>query len=269
MAVTTSPSSTRRFARRFALAERGTSLRTELLGGLATFLTMSYIVFVNPAILSAAGLPFSAVAVCTALGAALFTGLMGLVTNLPFALASGLGLNAVVAFDLILGRHLSPGAAMACVFLEGMVAVVLVLAGLREAVLRAVPNSLKLAIGVGIGVFIALVGLREGGITVNNAATGIGLGNLSSGPALISLAGIGVAVAVTAAGRRGAILAGIATSLVLGLGFGVLDGPSGVARLPHGEDFSLVGDALSSASLSDALSVALIPVIFTLFMTDF
>src|SRR3954464_11271818 len=100
---------------RFAIAERGTSARTEVLGGVATFLTMSYIVFVNPAILSSAGLPFSAVAVGTALGAALFTALMGLVTNLPFALAPGLGLNAVVAFDLILGRKVSPGAAMACV----------------------------------------------------------------------------------------------------------------------------------------------------------
>src|SRR3954471_23612544 len=145
MAVTTSRPSTRRFARHFALSERGASLRTEVLGGVATFLTMSYIVFVNPAILSAAGLPFSAVAVCTALGAAVFTAVMGLVTNLPFALASGLGLNAVVAFDLILGRHVSPGAAMACIFIEGMLAVVLVLGGLREAVVRAVPNSLKLA----------------------------------------------------------------------------------------------------------------------------
>src|SRR3954451_5471512 len=150
MAVTTSRPSTRRFARHFALAERGTSLRTELLGGLATFLTMSYIVFVNPAILSAAGLPFSAVAVGTALGAAVFTAVMGLVTNLPFALASGLGINAVVAFDLILGRNVSPGAAMACIVIEGLVAFVLVLAGLREAILRAVPASLKLAIGVGI-----------------------------------------------------------------------------------------------------------------------
>src|SRR3954469_19321659 len=158
MAVTTSRPSTRRFARHFALAERGTSLRTELLGGVATFLTMSYIVFVNPAILSAAGLPFDAVAVCTALGAAFFTGLMGLVTNMPFALASGLGLNAVVAFDLILGRGLSPGAAMACILIEGLIAVVLVLGGMREAVVRAVPASLKLAIGVGIGLFITLVG---------------------------------------------------------------------------------------------------------------
>jgi AGZA family xanthine/uracil permease-like MFS transporter len=227
MTAVTSP-----IARVFAFSERGTNLRTEVLGGVATFLTMSYIVFVNPAILSAAGLKFSAVAVCTALGAALFTAIMGLTTNLPFALASGLGLNAVVAFDLILGRQVSPGAAMACIVIEGLVAVALVLGGLREAVLRAVPNSLKLAIGVGIGIFIALVGLREGGITVNNAATGIGLGDLSSGPALIALAGIGVAVAVSSAGRHGAILAGVATSLVLGLVFGVLDGPSGVTRLP-------------------------------------
>src|SRR3954465_14885396 len=117
-------------AGRFAFAERDTTLRVEVLGGVATFLTMSYIVFVNPAFLSAAGMPFNAVAVCTALGAALFTAIMGLVTNMPFALASGLGLNAIVAFDLILGRGLSPGAAMACILIEGLIAVVLVLGGL-------------------------------------------------------------------------------------------------------------------------------------------
>jgi AGZA family xanthine/uracil permease-like MFS transporter len=256
-------------AARFAFAERNTTLRTEVLGGVATFLTMSYIVFVNPAILSAAGLPFAAVAVCTALGAAIFTALMGLVTNLPFALASGLGLNAVVAFDLILGRKLSPGAAMACVLIEGLIALVLVVAGLREAVVRAFPAPLKLAIGVGIGLFITLVGLREGGITVNNPATGIGLGDLSSGPALVSLAGVLVAVCVSATGRRGAILIGVAASLVLGLIFGVLDGPDGVVDLPHGKDFDIVGDAVSGGSIGDALTVSLIPVIFTLFMTDF
>src|SRR3954454_1691401 len=219
-----------------------------MLGGLSTFLTMSYILFVNPAILSAAGLPFNAVAVATALAAAIATAAMGLLANYPFALASGLGLNAVVAFDLILGRKLAWPVGMACVVIEGVVALLLVLAGLREAVVRAVPNSLKLAIGVGIGLFIALVGLREGGITVNNPATGIGLGDLSSGPALIALAGIAVAVALTASGRRGAILAAVATALVLGLVFGVLDGPSGVGRLPTGDDFSIVGDALHGSS---------------------
>ncbi|MEJ7892964.1 MAG: NCS2 family permease [Solirubrobacteraceae bacterium] len=253
----------------FDLAARGTTVRTEVLGGVATFVTMSYIVFVNPAILSAAGLPFAAVAVCTALGAAIFTAIMGLVTNLPLALASGLGLNAVVAFDLILGRGLSPGAAMACILLEGLIAIVLVLAGLREAVVRAVPAPLKLAIGVGIGLFITLVGLREGGITVNNAATGIGLGDLSSGPALIALAGILVAVCVSAAERRGAILFGVATTLVLGLIFGVLEGPDGVTSIPDSSDFDIVGDAVGGDALSDALTIALIPIIFTLFMTDF
>jgi adenine/guanine/hypoxanthine permease len=253
----------------FALQARGTDVRREALGGLATFLTMSYIVFVNPAILSAAGLPFDAVAVATALAAAGFTIVMGLATNLPFALASGLGINAVVAFDIILGRHVAPEVGMACIVLEGVVAVVLVLAGLREAVVRAVPTSLKLAIGVGIGLFIALVGLRDGGIVVNDPATGIALGDLTSGPALIALAGILVGLAASAANVRGSVLIGIATATVLGLVFGVLDGPDAVARWPHSGDFSTIGDGLDPGALGDALTWALVPVIFALFMTDF
>ena len=255
--------------RRFRLSERGTSVRTEVVGGVATFLTMCYIVFVNPAILSAAGMPFAAVTVATALAAAVATGVMGLVTNLPFALASGLGLNAVVAFDLVLGRHLPWPVAMSCVVLEGLLAVVLVLAGLREAIVRAVPLDLKLAIGVGIGIFIALVGLRDGGIVVNDPATGIALGDLTSGPALVSLAGILVAGALAVRGARGAILAGIATSTILGLIFGILDGPTGVAEWPKGSSFSTIGDALDPSNLGDAITWALVPVIFALFMTDF
>jgi AGZA family xanthine/uracil permease-like MFS transporter len=255
--------------RRFKLAERGTTVRIEVLGGVATFLTMSYIVFVNPAILSAAGMPFAAVAVATALTAAFFTAVMGLTANLPFALASGLGLNAVVAFDLILGRGLEWPVAMACIVLEGLVALILVLAGLREAVLRAVPLELKLAIGVGIGLFITLVGLREGGIVVNSPATGIGLGELTGGPPLIALGGVLVAAVLTARRARGAVLAGILAATVLGLLFGVLKGPTGLLDIPGSGDLSTVGDALSPSSLAGALTLALVPVIFTLFMTDF
>jgi AGZA family xanthine/uracil permease-like MFS transporter len=255
--------------RRFELSARGTSVRTEALGGLATFLTMCYIVFVNPAILSAAGMPFEAVTVATALGAAIFTAAMGLITNLPFALASGLGINAIVAFDLILGRKLSWPVAMSCIVLEGVLATILVLAGLREAIVRAVPLQLKLAIGVGIGLFIALVGLRDGGIVVNNPATGIGLGDLTSGPALISLAGIGVAAALAVRNSRGAIVGGIATATVLGLIFGVLHGPTGVAEIPGSSAFSTIGDSLKPSNLGDALTWALVPIIFALFMTDF
>jgi len=255
--------------RLFRLAERGTNARIEALGGVTTFLTMSYILFVNPAILSAAGLPFEAVAVATALAAAIATAAMALATNLPFALAPGLGINAVVAFDLVLGRGLSWQVAMAVVVVEGLLAVVLVLVGLREAIMRAIPLSLKLAIGVGIGLFIALVGLREGGIVVNDPATGIALGEMTSGPVLIALAGVAVAIVLTVRRVRGAIVLGILASTALGLVFGVLDGPDGIARWPTSADFSTIGDALALDNLRDALALSLLPVVFALFMTDF
>jgi len=251
------------------MRSRDTTVRTEVLGGVATFLTMCYIVFVNPAILSAAGMPFGAVTVATALAAALATAAMGLITNLPFALASGLGLNAVVAFDLILGRKLPWPVAMSCVVLEGVVALVLVVAGLREAIMRAVPHEIKLSIGVGIGLFIALVGFRDAGITVNDEATGIGLGVLTGGVPLVALGGLLVAIVLSARGVRGAILLGILASTALGLIFGVLDGPSKVAELPGSGSFSTIGDALKPSNLSDALTWALVPVIFVLFMSDF
>ena len=244
-------------------------MRTEVLGGVVTFLTMAYIVFVNPAILSSAGMPSGAVTVATALAAAIFTALMGLFTNLPFALASGLGLNAVVAFDLILGRHLPWPVAMSCVVIEGAIAVVLVLAGLREAIMRAIPHEIKLSIGVGIGLFITLVGLRDAGITVNNDATGIGLGVLTAGPPLIALGGLLVAIVLTARRVKGAILIGIFTATVLGLIFGVLDGPDKIAEIPPSGSFSTIGDALKPSNLADALTWALVPVIFVLFMSDF
>jgi AGZA family xanthine/uracil permease-like MFS transporter len=267
--ATAAPTSDSFLERRFRMAARGSSLKIEALGGLSTFLTMSYILFVNPAILSAAGLPFEAVAVATALAAALATAVMGLVTNYPFALASGLGLNAVVAFELIIGRKLAWPVGMAAVVIEGLIAVVLVLAGFREAVMRAIPTSLKLAIGVGIGLFITLVGLREAGIVVNNPATGIGLGDLTAGPPLIALAGILTALALAARDIRGASLAGILVAVVLGLIFGVLDAPDGVAELPGSSDFSTIGDGLDPGNLGDALTWALVPTIFALFMTDF
>jgi adenine/guanine/hypoxanthine permease len=265
----TSPPSAGFLARRFRLSEHGTSTRTELLGGAATFLTMSYILFVNPAILSAAGMPFEAVAVATAIAACVATLAMGAVTNLPFALAPGLGINAVVAFDIVLGRGLEWPVAMSIIVIEGLIALVLVIAGLRGAIMRAVPLELKLSIGVGIGLFITLVGLREGGIVINNPATGIGLGDLTSGPALIALAGIAVGAVLIARGVRGAVIIGVLAATALGLIFGVLEGPDGVIDAPSSSDFSTIGDALDPSNLEAALTVALIPVIFALFMTDF
>jgi adenine/guanine/hypoxanthine permease len=255
--------------RRFGLAARRTTVRTEALGGLSTFLTMSYILIVNPAILAAAKMPLPAVAVATALAAALTTAAMAVATNLPFALAPGLGINAVVAFDIVLAQGNRWQVAMACVVIEGLLALVLVITGLRETVVHAVPDSLKLSIGVGIGLFITLVGLRQGGIVVNDPATGIALGDLSAGPPLIALAGILVAVALLVRGIRGALLAGIVVSTALGLIFGVLDPPDAIADWPDSDSFSTIGDALAPSNLRDALTLALVPTIFALFMTDF
>jgi len=256
-------------ARYFRFAERGTTARVEVLGGFATFLTMSYILFVNPAILSAAGVPFEGVAVATALSAAIATAAMGLSANLPLALAPGLGINAVVAFDVILGRELPWPVGMAVIVVEGLIALLLVVLGLRESVMRAIPLSLKLSIGVGIGLFITLVGLREGGIVVNDPATGIALGDLSAGPPLIALGGIAVGAVLAARRVRGAVVLGVLAAAALGLLFGVLQGPDAVADVPGSAEFGTIGDALAPSTLADALTVALIPVIFALFMTDF
>ena len=271
MAVTAAPPSTQPTAldRRFRLTERRTTVRTEALGGLSTFLTMSYILFVNPAILAAADVPATGVAVATALAAAITSAAMGLFANLPFALAPGLGINAVVAFDIVVAQGHPWQVAMACIVIEGVIALVLVLAGLRETVVNAVPDSLKLAIGVGIGLFITLVGLRQAGIVVNDPATGIALGDLSNGPPLIALAGILVAAALIVRGVRGALIAGIAVSTVAGLVVGVLDWPDKIAEWPGAAGFATIGDALDPTYLGDALTVALIPTIFALFMTDF
>ena len=159
---------------------------------------------------------------------------------------------------------------MACVVIEGVIAIVLVLAGLREAIMRAIPHEIKLSIGVGIGLFITLVGLRDAGITINNPATGISLGDVTAGPPLIALAGLLTMIVLTARNVKGSILIGIAVSTVLGLIFGVLEPPESYApSIPNSSDFSTIGDALHPDNLIDALTWALVPLIFVLFVTDF
>ena len=151
----------------FKLTERGTTVGTEVRAGLTTFMVMSYIIFVNPSILSAAGLDLAAVAAGTALVAGVLSIAMGLVANYPIALAAGLGINGAVAFGLILSQGLTPAGAMGVIVLEGLVVTLLVLVGLREAVMNAVPLALKRAIGVGIGLFILFIGLVDAELIVN------------------------------------------------------------------------------------------------------
>ena len=251
----------------FRFSERGTNLRTEVIAGLTTFMTMAYIVFVNPTILGTEGTGLSVAGVffATCIAAAAASIAMGVFANFPVALASGLGLNAVVAFTLILGQQLPWQTAMAAVIVEGLLVTVLVLTNLREAVLNAIPLSLKFAIAVGIGLFIAFIGLKNAGIVVANPVTYLALGDLTQGPVLLAVFGLVLTLALVARGFRGGLIIGILLTGVVGMIFGIVPLPSGVVSLAF--DTSTIGGGV--LALGDVLQLSLVPVIFALFMTDF
>jgi AGZA family xanthine/uracil permease-like MFS transporter len=220
--------------RYFRLREHGTTLGTEVLAGLTTFMVMAYIIFVNPAILSFAGapalqpqgVPFAPTLAATCLVAALATAAMGLVTNYPLAIASGMGLNAVVAFQLIAAQKLPWPAAMGVIFWEGVVITLLVLVGVREAVLNAIPLALKRAISVGIGLFILFIGLVNGGLVGPGQGIPVTLGPLTSAKVGIAVAGLLLTLLLLARGVRAALLLGIVGTTVLAI---VVNGARGGA----------------------------------------
>jgi adenine/guanine/hypoxanthine permease len=215
----------------FKLRERGTSVGIEVRAGLTTFMVMAYIIFVNPTILSSgplaeAGPPFLAVAVATALAAGILTIAMGLATNYPFALAAGLGLNAVVAFELILGRGLAWQDAMSVIVWEGIIITVLVLTGLREAVMNAIPLNLKRAIAVGIGLFILFIGLVNGGfVTVGPGVPPVQPGGIVNVATLTFVIGLAIALALMARRVRGALLITILLTTIVAIVLNAVVGP--------------------------------------------
>ena len=271
----------------FRLAERGTTVGTEVLAGITTFMVMAYIIFVNPAILNFAGIKdlqglgpgFAPTLAATCLVAGVMTVAMGLATNYPFAVASGMGLNAVVAFQLIVGMKLPWSAAMGVIFLEGVVITILVLTGFREAVMDAIPISLKRAIGVGIGMFILFIGLYTGGL-VKQGPPGVPvtLGDLNSLPVLVTLVGLFLTIALMAMRARGALLLGILLTTVFAIlvnawsGYTAFSLP-GVAVLPSHilawPDFSTFARGLDLSVFwrLGILSAAL--AVFSIMMADF
>lgn len=251
----------------FGFSERGTNFRTEIVAGLTTFMTMAYIIFVNPAILGTEGteLPIPGVFFATCVAAAAACIAMGLFANFPVALASGLGLNAIVAFTLILGLGLPWQQAMAVVVVEGALVTILVLTNLREAVLNAIPMSLKFAIAVGIGLFIAFIGLKNGGIVVQDPATYLTLGDFTRGPVLLAVFGLVLTLALVARRIRGGLLAGIVLTGVVGMVFGIVPLPESLVDFRF--DTSTIGGGV--LAVPQVLQISLIPVIFALFMTDF
>ena len=178
------------------LKRKGTSMRTEIMAGVTTFLAMAYILAVNPSILSASGMDAGAVFTATALSSAIATLVMGIIANLPFALAPGMGLNAFLAYTVVLGMGYSWQFAIAAVFVEGIIFILLTFFNVREAIVNSIPANLKKAISVGIGMFIAFIGMQNAGIVVDGA-TLVELGAITSaGPALCAILGLIITAAL-------------------------------------------------------------------------
>jgi len=205
----------------FKLTEKGTNVKTEILAGITTFLTMAYILAVNPGILSATGMDAGAVFTATALSSLVATLVMALVANLPFALAPGMGLNAFFAFTVVLGMGKSWQFALTAVFLEGLIFIVLTLFNIREAIINSIPMNLKRAISVGIGLFIAFIGLQGAGIIVDNPATLLGLGSFSSGSVIVAIIGLVIIAILHAFKVKGSLLIGILAATLVGIPLGV------------------------------------------------
>jgi AGZA family xanthine/uracil permease-like MFS transporter len=185
----------------FKISERGSSFGKEIIGGLTTFLAMAYIIAVNPGILVDAGIPFNAALTATCFGAAIMTLAMGLFSNRPLALASGMGINSIIAYTICMGANaVDWRVAMAIVLLEGVVILVLVLCGLRKAIMDAIPSSLRHAIGIGIGLFIAFIGLKGGGLIVANDATILGFGSVTSPVCQLALLSIVLSIVLRVRG---------------------------------------------------------------------
>ena len=256
----------------FDLEKRGTNVRTETAAGITTFLTMCYIVFVNPAILAAAGVPFTAATTSTAIGAAVVSILMGLVTNRPLALASGMGFNAMLAFSVIgfQQAHVPWQVGMAVVLAEGIIILILVLSGLREAVMNAIPLNLKRGIGAGIGLFIAVLGLNQGGLIRPAPLTLVEIGDFSQTHVWVTLVGLLAIIFFSAMGRKSAILIGLGAATLSALLFGLVEWPSAViAPLDFSTFFAPFHVVGGKTALVQILTPALLAAVFSLMLTDF
>ena len=209
------------FERLFKLSEHGTSVRTEVIAGLTTFLTMSYIIFVNPDILSTTGMDRDAVFVATCLAAALGSMVMALVANWPIGMAPGMGLNAFFAFTVVAALGFTWQQALGAVFISGIIFVILTVTGVRSWLIAGIPHSLRSAIAAGIGLFLGIIALKSSGIVVDNPATLVGLGDLKQTGPLLAILGFFIIAVLDALRVKGAILIGILAVTVLSWIFGV------------------------------------------------
>ncbi len=256
----------------FHLSSRGTSAKQEFKAGLTTFLAMAYIIAVNPAILSSAGIPAMGCITATCLGAGLMSILMGVFANRPIACASGLGVNAVIAGASVSLAGGDWHAAMAVIFIEGIAILLFVLCGLREAIMEAIPVCLRHAISAGLGLFIAVIGLVNAGIITAGQGTLIAFGNVYDPVFLVGMVSIVVTLIFAALRINGGILFAIIISVLVGIPLGVTQAPTGIVS---GLDMSTFGapflkDSEGVMGITKALTnVSLLILAFSLMMSDF
>ncbi|WP_041806437.1 NCS2 family permease [Rhodothermus marinus] len=250
--------------RYFRLSERGTTVLTELRAGVATFLTMAYILLVNPQILADAGMPPDDVARATALASAAATLLMGLWANYPFALAPGMGLNAYFTYGVVQGMGVSYHVALAAVFVEGLLFLALALSGVRGAVLRAIPDALKVATSGGIGLFLAIIGFQNAGLVVDSPATLVTLGSLTHPTTLLALGTLVLMALLLVRRVPGALLLGILAGTLVAWLTGLAPLPERWVQLP-----GLPRETLASFDFGTLLHAKLVSVVLAFLFVDF
>jgi len=254
--------------RLFGLKAQGTNVRTEVLAGVTTFMTMAYIVVVNPAILGEAGMPVAAVAAATCLAAGFGSILMGLVANYPLALAPGMGLNAYFTYTVVKGMGVPWETALGCVFLSGVAFLVLTLVGVRQMIVAAIPKPLFSAVAAGVGLFIAFIGLKEAGIIVPHPATTVALGDLTTPTAAVAILGL-VLIAVLQAWRvKGAILIGILLASAAGWALGLAKIAPGTSSLADLTATAFKMDIGGAFHLQGGMALAMLEIVFVFLFVD-
>lgn len=248
--------------RLFDLRGHGTTVRTEVIAGITTFLTMAYIAFVNPSILSEAGMDFGAVFVATCVAAAIGTLIMGLYANYPIALAPGMGLNAFFTYGIVLGMGYTWQVALGAVFLSGILFVILSILPVREWIINAIPKGLKMAISAGIGLFLGIIALKNAGIVVDHPATLVTIGDLTAWPALLALLGFALMVALDKLRVPGAVIVGILAVTAIGVALGVSPF-QGIVDVPPDPSPTFL-----QLDLAGAFQIALLSVVFTFLFVD-
>ncbi|WP_455796159.1 NCS2 family permease [Clostridium butyricum] len=254
-----------KFDNYFGISENNTNIKTEMIAGVTTFMTMAYILIVNPSILSAAGMDSGAVFSATALSAIVATLIMGLYAKLPFAQAPGMGLNAFFAYTVVLSMGYSFQFALTAVFLEGLIFILLTLFNIREAIVDSIPDNIKKAISVGIGLFIALIGLEGAGIIVHpeDGGTILALGNITSGPALLAIIGILLTGVLLVRKIKGALFIGMIVTAIIGLFMGITPMPTSILSMPP--SFTSL---LFQFEWHNIFSIDMLIVLFTLLFMD-